>query len=198
MRVVDRAETPWTEEEQARLEELWAQGLSTAAIGREMGRSKNSIVGRVGRSGLPRRASPIKGALPAGKPAAKARRVVPALAALLDASVAPREVDGKVGERPVIVAPLVVVQAVEPAVAISASRSCTWPIGEPGTKGFRYCDAPAVVGRSYCPCHCAVAFVPRRERTAAQAAADAVLSMRVRADKAGQRGRLSAGPLGLT
>ncbi len=150
----------------------------------------------MGRSGLPRRASPIRGALPAGKPAAKARRVVPALAALLDAPVA-REVDGKVGDRPVIVAPVVVVQAVEPVVAISASRSCAWPIGEPRSKDFRYCDAPAVVGRSYCPCHCAVAFVPRRELTAAQA--DAVLSMRVRAEKAGQRGRFSAGLLsGLT
>jgi GcrA cell cycle regulator len=197
MRVDDRAEAPWTAEEQARLELLWAQGLSTAAIGREMGRSMNSMGGRVGRSGLPRRASPIKGALPAAKPVAKAKRVVPALAVLLDAPVA-REVDGKVGERPVIVAPLVVMQAVDLAVAISVSRSCTWPIGEPRTKGFRYCDAPAVVGRSYCPCHCAVAFVPRRERTAAQAEADALLSMRVRADKAGQLGRLSAGPLGLT
>jgi len=197
MRVVDRAETPWTEEEQARLEVLWAQGLSTAAIGREMGRSKNSIVGRVGRSGLPRRASPIKGGLPAAKPVAKAKRVVPALAVLLNAPAVAREVDGKVGERPVIVSPLVV-QAVDLAVAISVSRSCAWPIGEPRTKEFRYCDAPAVVGRSYCPCHCAVAFIPRRERTAAQAEADALLSMRVRADKAGQRGRLSAGPLGLT
>jgi len=46
----------------------------------------------------------------------------------------------------------------EPRVVHRAGQTCRWPIGEPGTKGFRYCDAPGVVARrSYCPEHCAVA-----------------------------------------
>lgn len=30
---------------------------------------------------------------------------------------------------------------------------CTWPIGEPGTPGFRYCNAEKLPGKSYCAEH---------------------------------------------
>ena len=36
---------------------------------------------------------------------------------------------------------------------------CSWPIGEPGTEDFRYCDAPRAV-RCYCAEHAAVAYRP--------------------------------------
>jgi len=32
-------------------------------------------------------------------------------------------------------------------------EECCWPIGEPGSRGFRYCDAPTEPGRPYCSEH---------------------------------------------
>lgn len=43
------------------LERLWAAGVSTAEIGQALGVSKNSIVGKAHRLGLPERPTPIKG-----------------------------------------------------------------------------------------------------------------------------------------
>lgn len=37
---------------------------------------------------------------------------------------------------------------------------CSWPIGEPGTEGFRFCGKrPVVPGKPYCAEHCARAYV---------------------------------------
>lgn len=41
--------------------------------------------------------------------------------------------------------------------------SCCWPIGEPGTKAFRFCSDRAVAGRSYCEQHCHEAYVGWRK-----------------------------------
>jgi hypothetical protein len=49
---------PWTPERDDRLTELWASGLSSRKIGDAMGMSKNAIVGRVHRMGLPSRPRP--------------------------------------------------------------------------------------------------------------------------------------------
>ena len=50
----------WTEETIARLKSLWAEGHSTAEIGRRMGVSKNAVVGKAHRLNLPARPSPIR------------------------------------------------------------------------------------------------------------------------------------------
>jgi GcrA cell cycle regulator len=55
----DYAQTSWPAADLARLRVLWAAELSTQAIGREMGRSKNAVVGKAHRLGLPARPSPI-------------------------------------------------------------------------------------------------------------------------------------------
>ncbi len=41
--------------------------------------------------------------------------------------------------------------------------SCAWPIGDPGTRSFRFCDASSEPGRPYCGEHCAKAFVRTRK-----------------------------------
>lgn len=50
----------WTEEVISRLQELWQQGLSTAEIGRQLNITKNAVVGKAHRLGLPARPSPIR------------------------------------------------------------------------------------------------------------------------------------------
>ena len=50
----------WNDAQIAQLRALWAQGLTTPQIARQMGTSKNAIVGKARRLHLPSRPSPIK------------------------------------------------------------------------------------------------------------------------------------------
>jgi GcrA cell cycle regulator len=42
--------------------------------------------------------------------------------------------------------------------------ACCWPIGEPGTKSFRFCDGDALFGKPYCQEHAQLAYVKVRDR----------------------------------
>jgi GcrA cell cycle regulator len=42
--------------------------------------------------------------------------------------------------------------------------TCCWPIGEPGTREFHFCDVPSEPGRPYCEDHVKVAYVKVRDR----------------------------------
>ncbi len=42
--------------------------------------------------------------------------------------------------------------------------TCCWPIGEPGTRSFRFCDAELVPGKPYCDQHAQLAYVKVRDR----------------------------------
>jgi GcrA cell cycle regulator len=37
--------------------------------------------------------------------------------------------------------------------------SCSWPLGHPGEKGFRFCGAAPLAGKPYCAEHAALAYV---------------------------------------
>jgi GcrA cell cycle regulator len=50
----------WNDDTIGRLRALWAEGLSTAEIGRRMGVSKNAVVGKAHRLNLAARPSPIR------------------------------------------------------------------------------------------------------------------------------------------
>jgi GcrA cell cycle regulator len=49
----------WTEERLEQLTMLWGQGLSITQIGLKLGVTRNAVVGKVHRIGLPKRQSPI-------------------------------------------------------------------------------------------------------------------------------------------
>ena len=56
---------------------------------------------------------------------------------------------------------------VMPSAPIQTRRSapsCCWPIGEPGTKAFRFCDDTSVPGKPYCDEHAKLAYVRIRDR----------------------------------
>jgi GcrA cell cycle regulator len=73
---------------------------------------------------------------------------------------------------PVAVAPRPLIapaRAVAPATAppprpYGRVITCCWPIGEPGTRGFRFCDAESVPGKPYCSDHAQLAYVKVRDR----------------------------------
>jgi GcrA cell cycle regulator len=120
----------WDDQSSAKLTLLWAEGHSCSEIGRRMNVSKNAVVGKVGRLGLPKRENPVR-KRPEGvaKPPAKPRRL----------------------KRPVIAAAEAPVENF--AVVRGKSEPCCWPMGDPRARGFRYCDAPGVPGASYCAAH---------------------------------------------
>ena len=160
----------WTEETIERLRALWAEGLSTAEIGRRMGISKNAVVGKAHRLNLPARPSPIRrdasGAAP--RPPAPRRITGPTLPPLATSEAAPlaEPTRAALPAKPIEAAPAAASKpALRPiAPRLGRSVACCWPIGEPGTPSFRFCDADAAAGKPYCADHAAVAYVKVRDR----------------------------------
>lgn len=146
----------WTPERIGELEKLWAEGLSTAEIGRRLGVSKNAVVGKAHRLRLPGRQSPIDPARRQARKAAadKARSAPPKPAARV-ARPAP-ETAAK---------PKPAVAAAKPPPPPRRKRSadqkgpaCQWPFGDPRLPGFHFCGAPSEPGKPYCDEHCARAY----------------------------------------
>ena len=175
----------WTERAIKKLRDLWALGLSTAEIGRQMGITKNAVIGTKNRLRLPGRASPIKpkdGTVPI-------RRRGPTLPPLtaLEAMAAPtvradRGVDlvEHTERRPPVVTPL---PPPPPRVVFQPRKAtaCCWPFGDPKAADFRFCDATAIPGRAYCAEHHAIAYLPARsmaEKSEAKIAAERAFAAR--------------------
>jgi GcrA cell cycle regulator len=143
----------WTEEVIAKLGALWAEGHSTAEIGRRLNISKNAVVGKAHRLNLPPRPSPIRrhdGSKPiSSRPPAPRRALGPTLPPLA-ASIAP---------------PVPPLRAIMPAPKQTMRATpCCWPIGEPGKPSFHFCNASSVPGKPYCDDHAAIAYVRVRDR----------------------------------
>jgi GcrA cell cycle regulator len=177
----------WNDETIARLRTLWNEGMSTAEIGRRMGVSKNAVVGKAHRLGLVARPSPIRrdgtGSSTA-RPVPLRRIVGPTLPPLGGTAVPPSEEVRPERPQPRIapkapqpsppVPPPAIATAVAPlasapvrvVAAFRTSRltACCWPLGEPGTKNFRFCDEEALTGKPYCGDHAQVAYVKVRDR----------------------------------
>jgi GcrA cell cycle regulator len=148
----------WTDVTITSLRELWAEGHSTAEIGRRMGVSKNAIVGKAHRLDLPARPSPIR---KQGSAEPRVRRVqTPKLPTLPSLASGPtpttKAITPTAPQPPVVIRPL--------GTRVIA---CCWPIGDPGTPSFRFCNTESVPGRQYCLEHCKRAFVPNRDHRAA-------------------------------
>jgi GcrA cell cycle regulator len=164
----------WAEETIVRLRTLWDEGLSTAEIGRRLGVSKNTVVGKAHRLDLPARPSPIRrDGSGGGAPRRSAPRRVagPTLPPLSSTS----PLSGLASSPPVM--PHLAVMSVKPVPAPPAARAappaprpygrvvtCCWPLGEPGTRSFRFCDDPSEPGKPYCADHVKLAYVRVRDR----------------------------------
>jgi GcrA cell cycle regulator len=176
----------WDEETIRLLRDLWTQGHSTAEIGRRLCVSKNAIVGKAHRLDLDARPSPIRRDVvkpPIDRPACYPRMGGPTLPPLASAT-APTIVavppssnvqplrTAVLGPRlpspPVAVpsAPAIARPAMHsaPAQPRRSAPSCCWPIGEPGTKTFRFCDDTSMPGKPYCDEHAKLAYVKIRDR----------------------------------
>lgn len=165
----------WTSERISELERLWAIGASTAEIGRQLDVTKNAVVGKVHRLGLPGRPSPIKretrAAPRAPAPRAPAPRLRPEIRVSVDTPVS------DVVDPPIAAAcaQAQVATATQPVADLHAPP-CQWPFGDPGDEDFHFCGSPSLTGRPYCPEHCTRAYVreDRRDRRGGRATSQAV------------------------
>lgn len=160
---------------------LWAEGVKTNEIGRRMGISKNATVGRAHRLGLLPRPSPIKrdAVATALLEEMRAKGMIhreiaratgmstKAVSARVRKSEREKEAAAVIVRLPTMEAP--VLRLIEEPFKAPPVHKCQWPLGEPGTKAFRLCGDPARNNRPYCSVHCALAYVPLRERREAVA-----------------------------
>ena len=160
----------WNEESIARLRAMWADGLTTAEIGRRLGVTKNSVVGKSHRLLLPPRPSPIRRPLAGQVPLPQARRTVgPTLPPLNNTVRAPGPaavVAAPAPRTPIprTPAPRTPVLRAVPSMVGGRITTCCWPLGDPGTPSFRFCDDAAQANKPYCGAHAALAYVKVRDR----------------------------------
>jgi GcrA cell cycle regulator len=168
----------WTSLTIAALERLWGLNYSTAAIGEHLQFTKNAIVGKAHRLDLAARPSPITRnpdssyARRLATPRAAPRMTLPPLASVAaeipiaiprSPTAAPRL--SRAIRTPIIVGPAAPIERVTAAPKpYGRIVECCWPIGNPGTRGFRFCEVPSVISRPYCEAHVQIAYVKIRDR----------------------------------
>jgi GcrA cell cycle regulator len=161
----------WNTNTIAQLRTLWGEGHTTVEIGRRIGVSKNAIVGKAHRLKLPARPSPIR-RVGVREPPAPRRQRGPTLPPLKDYPPKPSTlyqltavaVDVRRAQQDAAQQLPLVREAVPVCTIIRGNKPCCWPIGEPGTRAFRYCEAPNEAGKPYCPHHCGIAYQKKDQR----------------------------------
>jgi GcrA cell cycle regulator len=140
----------WSQAAVNLLRDLHAQGLPFRVIGEAVGCGEQAAIGKAHRLRLPaRQTQPPRAA--AQPPRGGASELAEAL------RVARR------AERPAFRAPAPIAQR-PLLVPVIGRDACCWPLGDPGTRSFRFCGEPAIFARPYCPGHHCVAYVRVRDR----------------------------------
>jgi|SRR5579859_276021 len=151
----------WREETIIRLRALWGEGLSTAQIGLRLNVSKNAVVGKASRLGLPGRPSPIRRDGSGGSRTPRPRRVSGPTLPSLASTAAGAEPIAPPPPAPIPEPPYSppVIARLTPSARTARPRrrsdgtGCCFPLGEPGTRSFRYCDDDLDITGEYCPEH---------------------------------------------
>jgi GcrA cell cycle regulator len=151
----------WTSERVALLRSYFDAGLSCSQIAREIGTTRNAVIGKMHRLGLSRPKDAFADRLEARNAARpKAVRRKPwRLSIHAQREMLMATYPGRAAEEP----------AVESAHKCSllelSQAQCRWPISEPGAEDFAFCGNRSVDGLSYCVGHARIAYrVPGRAR----------------------------------
>ena len=149
----------WTDENVARLKELWATGASCSQIAAALdcGVSRNAVIGKATRLGL----SPRK-TLTVARPRAHMRRNRRSNAAQAIAGVRRAQRWQSIEPEPLPEEPeeIVIPVAQRRSLMQLNEHTCRWPVGDPGEGDFFFCGAEPAVDQSYCPAHCRIAHRP--------------------------------------
>jgi GcrA cell cycle regulator len=142
----------WPEWRVVRLRELIGDGnMSAAEIGKELGVSKNSVVGKAERLGLrlaghrpPRPKPKLRTVAPPPPPPPMPEPKPPPPPDTLT-----NQFEGSTGHYALFGVPI---------------AGCLWPIGDPASQDFRYCGAKRQASCPYCAEHAKMAYQPRKDR----------------------------------
>jgi GcrA cell cycle regulator len=140
--------TFWTAERVGKLTRLWSEGASAGTIGAEFGVTRNVVIGKVHRLGLPelftkapvsrRKPVRLKRFVNHGNRFDPTDDVQPSVPPMPNGSDIPT--------------------AQRCTLLQLTSGVCKWPFGEPQSPDFFFCGGDAVEGKPYCAGHCRVAY----------------------------------------
>jgi GcrA cell cycle regulator len=157
----------WTPEEDAMLAALIGQGKTAAFMAEELGRTRNSVIGRAHRNNLQ-----FKGQLRRKSTATKAEPIAPPVARPVKLNLHAGNIMGEKLSR----AQDPEFKHVTPAVSIVPRMvklidlepsDCRYPIGDPKQETFGFCGHPKADG-AYCRAHAALCYTaPEIRRKAA-------------------------------
>lgn len=163
MGISDMGGTFWTPERIETLRRLFEDGYSSGLIARELGCSRDTVIGKGTRLGL----------YGGGGLRLKSAHTIATIAKAQRAKEPPKPARAK-PVRPSTLAPLPEVRAMPlmpPMEATGAARAiielrsldCRWPLGNAHDPEFRFCGEPATRG-PYCACHAERAYAPVKPR----------------------------------
>ncbi len=133
-----RSDMGWTTNSVERLKKLWADGDTARQIAIELGITRNSVIGKVHRLGLP------------GRP--KQRRSI---------RIARPAIRGK--PEPELIENLIPTGQRCSTLELSEGK-CRWPIGDPSAPDFFFCGGKTIEGLPYCGYHARIAYQPVVDR----------------------------------
>lgn len=137
----------WTEQMVNQLKDMWMDGLTTNEIAKNLGMSKNSVVGKVHRLNLSARPSPIK-----------KKSETPVLEEKTEKSL-PLKQTKKIVINPISISEKSVGSNACLKLTELDNHTCRWPIGDPRDDDFCFCGKKVRSGQTYCEEHAAIAFV---------------------------------------
>jgi GcrA cell cycle regulator len=167
----------WTIDRVEQLKKLWADGLSASEIAAELGGiSRNSVIGKVHRLGLPGRPMRPAGTMPRRrKPRSRdamMRIMRPAVRGNM-ALAPPHAFEPEPGPEPEVIENIIPIGQRCSTLELSEGK-CRWPIGDPCTPDFFFCGGKTAEGLPYCGYHARIAYQPgvdrRNRRTAREQA----------------------------
>ena len=175
----------WTDKMVEDLKKMWKDGMTTGEIGKKLGVSKNSIVGKVHRLGLSGRPSPIKKKDPSEKssaapsetpkntattPNSKKEKSSSISTSTVSASKEDKNTSEKKSSAPTA-EPVLEEVVFTPVLKKNPQKNgkttlvdldnhtCRWPIGDPKDENFHFCGKKVKIGQTYCDEHAAIAYV---------------------------------------
>jgi GcrA cell cycle regulator len=158
---VNETQATWTTERVALLKEAMDAGLSCAQIAREIGVSRNAVIGKANRLGLSRSRGPRLRSAGAGQ---VERRVTRKNGHVRTTRQALRSLwaEAQVG-----LAEAPSENASRRSLFELAQWHCRWPLGDPASDDFGFCGDTSVNGLPYCAAHARMAYrqgtrLPRR------------------------------------
>lgn len=148
----------WTEADVELLTQLWGEGFSASEIAARMGgRTRNSIIGKIDRMGLPTRANRVQPSRPRGPRPVYERKTTTKRKFRVIHNDAPIIAKSRLWD------PL---DSTNPVTLIDRKRKqCVWPLDLPHEVGMSLvCGEPIWGECVYCKSHSKVAYRPARER----------------------------------